>query len=95
MNPDDFLTISEAIQEIGCSSRCFYRIIDRIGRETVTVKVFGKIVVPKAQLDLIRQHYYPHHSEARKKMAKEWGRRGGTQKGINYRQRDEQERGEG
>ncbi len=83
LNLDDYMTVQEAREAIGCSPRAIWRAIARAGRERVVVEILGRTLVKKASLDEIKAHYYPYYSEAHQAMVKEWGRRGGTQKGIN------------
>lgn len=85
IDPKDYLTLGEAQAALGCSRRGLYRAIERCGKESCTVTILGKTVVPRAKLELIRQHYYPYYSEQHQAMVREWGRKGGTQKAINAR----------
>jgi hypothetical protein len=80
---EDYMTVQEARAAIGCSPRAIWRAIARVGRERVVVEILGRTMVRKANLDEIKAHYYPYYSEAHQAMVREWGRRGGTQKGVN------------
>jgi rubrerythrin len=86
IDTDNYLTIAEAAKELGApNKRPIYRAINRAkaaGHET-TVTLYGKLLVPRKSLAVLKNYYFPYYSEAHQKMVKEWGRRGGTQKRIN------------
>lgn len=80
---EDYMTVQEARSLLGCGSRTVWRAIDRAGRERVAVEILGRTLIRRDRFDEVKAHYYPYYSEAHQAMVKEWGRRGGTQKGIN------------
>ena len=86
---DKFLTPIEAGKMIGANTRAAYRAIKRAeaAGNKVTVELFGRTLVPVEAVPVLAKFYFPYYSEAHQKMVKEWGRRGGTQKGINNRAR--------
>ena len=88
---DKFLTPAAAGKMIGANTRAVYRAIKRAeaAGKKVTVELFGRTLVPVEAVPVLETFYYPFYSESHQKMVKEWGRRGGTQKGINNRARAE------
>lgn len=90
MNISDYLTYDEAAAILGTNRRGIYRIVDRAdaaGYEGVKVKVFGKSVIPKGKIEILRSCYFPFGSAARHDLAVECGRVGGTTKGENAKKR--------
>lgn len=85
INLSDYLTRAEAQAELGCTTRTFWRIVDRIGKDKVCTIVLGRTLVRKDALPLLRQHYYTPYSEAHQKMVKVWGATGGHTKAENAR----------
>ena len=83
IDPSKYLTVEEAMAAIGCSRRALYRAMDRVGRDEVSLDFLGRRLIFTDKLPLLQEHYYPYYSDAHQNMVKEWGRRGGTQKGIN------------
>lgn len=86
MNISDYLTYDEAAAILGTNRRGIYRIVDRAeaaGYEGVKVKVFGKSVIPKGKIEVLRSCYFPFGSDARHELAVECGRVGGTTKKEN------------
>lgn len=88
LDTEQFLTINEAVKAIGAPNRkAVYRSLKRAeaaGR-VLYVEAFGKTLIPVKHVEELKEYYYPYYSEAHQRMVKEWGRRGGTQKGINRR----------
>ena len=88
---DDYLTIEQAAEAVGCNKRALYRAIKRAAEAGLptTVTILGASVVPKTALAGIKEFYFPYYSDQHQKMVKVWGARGGTQKGVNIRRREE------
>jgi len=90
IDTESLLTIQEAADLLGApNKRPVYRAVKRAladGHQT-TVSLYGKTLVMRKMIDTLRQYYYPYYSESHQRMVTEWGRRGGTQKGINSRKR--------
>lgn len=87
IDTDKLLTPEEAGERIGANKRAVYRALKR-AREAgkqITVELFGRTLVPVENVEVLREFYFPFYSEQHQRMVKEWGRRGGTQKGINAR----------
>ena len=81
----DYLTVAEAMAELGCSRRGLYRCIDRVGEDVACATVLGKRVILRSKLPLLKEHYYPHYSDAHQAMVKQWGAAGGKAKAANAR----------
>lgn len=83
---EDLLTINQAMEAIGCTTRRgVYRTVARAreaGKET-TVSLYGKTLIPRKMIAVLKEYYYPYYSEAHQRMVKQWGAAGGTQKRIN------------
>lgn len=86
---NDYLTIEQAAEAVGCNRRALYRSMKRAAAAGLptTVTILGKTVVPKAAVAGIKANYFPYYSDQHQAMVKVWGARGGTQKGINNRKR--------
>jgi len=86
IDTESLLTIEQAADAIGApNKRPVYRAINRAkadGKE-VTIVLYGKTLVPKAKVAVLREYYFPYYSEAHQKMVKQWGAAGGTQKKKN------------
>lgn len=89
IDTDKFLTVEQAGKRIGANKRATYRAIKRAiaDGKTVTVSIFGRTLVPVEAVAVLKEYYYPYYSEAHQRMVREWGSRGGEQKGINARAR--------
>ena len=83
---DKFLTIEQLMTKIGCSRRAVFRVMKRAkqeGKANCFVDVLGRTLIPIDKVDSLAVYYLPFGSERRAAAAKEYGRRGGTQKRIN------------
>lgn len=83
---EKFLTIEQLMKKIGCSRRAVFRVMRKAkdeGKESYFVEVLGRTLIPVDKADDLAQYYQPFGSERRSAAAKEYGRRGGTQKRIN------------
>lgn len=85
INLGDYMTRQEVQKELGCSTMTFWRIVDRAGRDDVTVTVLGRVLVPKSKLAVLKKHFYPLGSDARAKISKKYGAMGGHTKAANAR----------
>jgi hypothetical protein len=86
IDPNEFLTAEQAAVEMGApNKRSLYRAMKRAREagETVTVELFGRSLIPRAKIEVLKRYYYPYYSDAHQAMVKEWGRRGGAQKWKN------------
>lgn len=84
---NDYMTVDEAGEALGCNRRAVYRAIKRAraaGRE-VTATIVGRVLVLRAKVEVLRQFYFPYYSEAHQRMVKKWGAAGGRQAGITKR----------
>ncbi|MGI9178071.1 MAG: hypothetical protein ACR2IT_09470 [Pirellulales bacterium] len=87
MNADDYLTVKQSCQQIGCSLRAFYRIVERLGKDEVLTYILGRPAVAKKKIPMLTEHYFPFGSERRHQMAVECGSAGGKQKKKNAARR--------
>lgn len=78
-----YMTIEEAMAEIGCARRSLYRAMDRAGMENVSEEILGRRLILRSKLEAIRQRWYPYYSEQHQSMVKLWGAAGGRQKKLN------------
>ena len=85
MKPENFLTMAEAAEAVGCSRRTLYRVVERVGADDVVTHAFGKQLIHKSKLPMLEKAYLPIGTERRTKAAIEWGFAGGTQKRINVK----------
>ena len=85
MELKEFLTMTQAAAAVGCSRRTLYRIVERIGAGEVVTQAFGRQVIHKSKVPMLKKAYMPIGSELRTKSAIAWGAEGGTQKSINRR----------
>jgi len=85
MNDDfkDYLTIIQTAKAVGCSRRTLYRVIARIGIDEIVTVAFGKRLVHKSKVAVIKAAYMPLGSKKHSVAARIWGAAGGTQKRIN------------
>jgi hypothetical protein len=83
MELKEFLTMTQAAAAVGCSRRTLYRIIERLGAGEVVTQAFGRQVVHKSKVPVLKKAYMPIGSERRLKAAMAWGAAGGTQKSVN------------
>jgi len=81
----EYLTMSQAAVAVGCSRRTLYRIVERVGAGDVVTQAFGKQLIHKSKVPLLRKAYLPLGTERRLKASIEWGSAGGTQKSVNRR----------
>jgi hypothetical protein len=89
IDTDDYLTVEEVMEAIGCSQRSVYRAIDAAAADgiQVTTTIFGKRLIVRKMLDAVRSRYFPFGSDRRHEMALECGRLGGLTKAANRRRR--------
>jgi len=83
IDPKEYLTMIQTAKKIGCPRRSLYRIIDRLGVAKVCTNVFGRRLVHKSMLPLIKAEYMPFGSDQRREMAVAAGAAGGTAKARN------------
>jgi len=88
-----YLTIAELRDELGCSQRAVWRVIDRVGREKCCIRFLNATLVRKSMLEELRAHYYPYYSDAHQAMVKQWGAQGGATKAANAAARAKTSRG--
>ncbi len=85
IDPNDYLTAAQAAEELGASKRAVYRAMARAtedGKETF-VTIFGRSLLPRNRLDVLKAYYYPPYSEAHQANVKKWGASGGAAKRDN------------
>lgn len=87
IDTDKLLTPEEAGERIGANKRAVYRAIKRAAAagKPVTVELFGRTLVPVANVETLREFYFPYYSEQHQRMVKKWGSMGGSTKWANAR----------
>lgn len=88
IDTDKMLTIEEAAEAIGApNKRPVYRALKRAAEagRMLSVSVFGKTLVPVANVKELKEFYYPYYSEQHRRMVKKWGAAGGTASGVTKR----------
>ena len=83
IDPKEYFTMIQAAKKVGCPRRSLYRIIDRLGVDKIVTQAFGRRLIHKSKIPLLKAEHAPPGSKRRHEIAVECGRRGGTQKGIN------------
>jgi hypothetical protein len=81
----EYLTMAQAAAAVGCSRRTLYRVVERVGAGEVVTQAFGKQLIHKSKVPLLRKAYLPLGTERRLKASIAWGSAGGTQKSVNRR----------
>jgi hypothetical protein len=79
----EYLTIIQAAKAVGCSRRTLYRVVERIGTDEIVTVAFGKRLIHKSKVTVIKAAYMPLGSKKHSMAARAWGSAGGTQKRIN------------
>jgi hypothetical protein len=90
IDTEDLLTIEQAAKAIGAPNRrSAYRALKRAEEagKPLSVALFGKTLVPRANVEELRQYYYPYYSEQHQRMVKQWGAAGGRAGGVTKRAR--------
>jgi hypothetical protein len=85
IDPSDYLTITQAMEALGCPRRTLARAVSRAeeaGKKIVD-HILGKPVIHKSKIEVLKAYYYPYGSPSHQKMVKKWGSAGGTQKRLN------------
>ncbi len=85
IDTENYLTATQAAEALGASKRAVYRAMARAtddGQETF-VTIFGRSLLPRDRLDVLKAYYYPCYSEAHQAKVKEWGAAGGATKAAN------------
>lgn len=83
---DKYVTIEQLMARIGCSRRAVYRVMRRAkddGKTHYFTELLGRVLIPVDKVADLTNYYLPFGSDRRSAAAKEFGRRGGTQKRIN------------
>lgn len=96
MNIEDLLTPEQAAEAIGATSkRAVYRAIARAkaAGTAVTVRPFGKMLVKRDMLAVLKSYYYPYYSEAHQANVKKWGAAGGAAASVTKRRRKAEQEG--
>jgi len=85
IDTENYLTAAQVAEELGACKRAVYRAMARAnedGKETF-VRIFGRSLLPRNRLDILKAYYYPPYSEAHQAKVKEWGAAGGATKAAN------------
>jgi hypothetical protein len=94
IDTDKMLTVGEAAEAIGApNKRPVYRALNRAAEDgkVLWVELFGKTLIPVANIKTLKQYYYPYYSEAHQKNVRKWGAAGGAASGVTKRLRKSQE----
>jgi hypothetical protein len=83
MDFKEYLTMTQAAAAVGCSRRTLYRIVERLKAGDVVTQAFGRQLIHKSKVPMLKKAYLPLGTERRLKAAIAWGAEGGTQKSIN------------
>jgi hypothetical protein len=90
IDTDKLLTIEEAAEAIGApNKRPVYRALKRAadaGR-VLSISIYGRTLVPVANVEELKEYYYPYFSESHQRMVKKWGAAGGRKSGVTKRLR--------
>jgi hypothetical protein len=90
IDTDKMLTVEEAAEAIGApNKRPVYRALKRAAEagRMLSVSVFGKTLVPVANVKELKEYYYPYYSESHQRMVRKWGAAGGAASGVTKRAR--------
>jgi hypothetical protein len=90
IDTEDLLTIEEAARALGApNKRPVYRAIKRASErgEELAVMLFGKLLVPRKNIQTLKEYYFPYYSEQHQRMVKQWGAAGGRASGVTKRLR--------
>jgi hypothetical protein len=82
----DLMTFPEAAAALGAPNRrSVYRAVERAEAdgEQVTVKAFGKKLVKRSAIEVLKHYYFPFGSEQRHELAVYCGQLGGAAKRDN------------
>jgi hypothetical protein len=94
IDTDKMLTIDEAAEAIGApNKRPVYRALKRAadaGR-VLSISLYGRTLVPVANVEELKEHYFPYYSEQHQRMVKKWGAAGGRKSGITKKLRKSHE----
>jgi selenocysteine lyase/cysteine desulfurase len=85
IDTDQLLTIEQAAEAIGApNKRPVYRALKRAAEagRVLSVSLFGKTLVPQANIEELKEYYYPYYSEAHQRVVKSWGAAGGRKSAV-------------
>ena len=95
MNVDDLMTPEQAAEAIGATNkRAVYRAMARAkaAGKDVTVAPFGRMLVRRDMLAILKSFYFPYYSEAHQANVKKWGAAGGAAAAVTKRKQKRQGR---
>jgi|LakMenEpi03Aug12_release.lakeMendotaPanAssembly.Ray.scaffolds.fasta_scaffold39827_5 hypothetical protein len=90
MNLEDLVTPADAAAAIGApNKRAVYRAIARAeaAGEDVTYTAFGRRLIRRDRLDVVKKYYFPYYSDAHQASVRKWGAAGGAASGVTKRLR--------
>jgi len=90
IDTDKLMTIAEAAAAIGApNKRPVYRALKRAAEagRVLSVELFGKTLVPRANIEELQEYYFPYYSDQHQRAVKKWGAAGGRKSGITKRLR--------
>ena len=85
MRVEDYVTLSEAAAMLGCNLRALQRAMSRCPRDDIYVRIYGRRMIIKVAVPVLKDYWYRRGSAAAARQAKIDGAKGGTKKGENRR----------
>jgi hypothetical protein len=88
IDTDQMLTIEQAAAAIGApNKRPVYRALKRAAEagRVLSVGLFGRTLVPVANIKELKEYYYPYYSDSHQRAVKKWGAAGGRKSGVTKR----------
>lgn len=80
---NDYLSMPDTAKTLKMPRRTLYRIIDRLGVDKVVTRAFGRRVIHRSFLPMIKAEHAVPGSKRRREIAKLAGHKGGTAKARN------------
>ncbi len=85
MRVEDYVTLSEAAEMLGCNLRALQRAMSRCPRDDIYVRIYNRRMIIKVAVPVLKEYWYQRGSVAAAKQCKIDGAKGGTKKGENRR----------
>jgi len=90
IDTDQMLTIEQAAAAIGApNKRPVYRALKRASEagRVLSISLYGRTLIPVANVEELKEYYYPYYSESHQRAVKKWGAAGGRKSGVTKRLR--------
>lgn len=88
IDTDQMLTIEQAAAAIGApNKRPVYRALKRAAEagRVLSISLYGRTLIPVANVEELKEYYYPYYSDSHQRAVKKWGAAGGRKSGITKR----------